>query len=79
MKLNIQCEAFSHRSFRIPPNVGALSAAHVPSTGLRSSITEGEPTAGAVMPWRVFAAYAAALASTGFLFVMTLTGSIHLG
>ena len=32
-----------------------------------------------VMPWGVFAAYAAALASTGFLFVMTLTGGINLG
>jgi hypothetical protein len=32
-----------------------------------------------VMPWGVFAAYAAALASTGFLFVMTLTGGIYLG
>ncbi len=32
-----------------------------------------------VMPRGVFAAYAAALASTGFLFVMTLTGGINLG
>jgi hypothetical protein len=32
-----------------------------------------------VMPWGVFVAYAAALASTGVLFVMTLTGGINLG
>ena len=31
-----------------------------------------------VMPWGVFTAYAAALASTGFLFVMALSGGIHL-
>ena len=45
------------------------------------SLSEMKPMPGieAVMPWGVFAAYAAALASTGFLFVMTLTGGIYLG
>ncbi len=32
-----------------------------------------------VMPWGVFAAFAAALASTALLLVVTLTGGIHLG
>ncbi len=31
------------------------------------------------VPWGVFAAYAVALASTAFLFVMALTGGIYLG
>jgi hypothetical protein len=31
------------------------------------------------VPWGVFAAYVAALASTAFLFVMALTGGIYLG
>ena len=40
-----------------------------------------KPVAGIedVMPWGVFVAYAAALASTGSLFVMTLTRGINLG
>ncbi len=32
-----------------------------------------------VMPWGVFAAYAVTLASTGFLFVLALTGGIYVG
>lgn len=45
------------------------------------SLSEMTPVPGIeeVMPWGVFAAYAAALTSTGFLFVMALTGGIHLG
>lgn len=31
-----------------------------------------------VMPWRLFTAFAAAIASAGFLFVMVSTGGIHL-
>jgi hypothetical protein len=44
-------------------------------------LSEMKPVPGIeeVMPWGVVAAYAAALASTGFLFVMTLTGGINLG
>lgn len=67
---------FSHRSFRIPMNAGRPSA--LPAS-LRTSAAEGAPALHAVMPWGVFAAYAAALATTGFLFVMALTGGIHLG
>ncbi len=32
-----------------------------------------------VMPWPLFTAFAAAMVSVGFLFVMALTGGIHLG
>jgi hypothetical protein len=44
---------------------------------LRSIAPEMRPVSGEVS-WGVFAAYAAALASTGFLFAMALTGGIHL-
>jgi hypothetical protein len=45
------------------------------------SLSEMKPVPGIedVMPWGVFVAYVAALASTGFLFVMTLTRGIDLG
>jgi hypothetical protein len=45
------------------------------------SLSKTKPVPGIeeVTPWGVFAAFAAALASAGFLFVMTLTGGINLG
>ncbi|MGA9089334.1 MAG: hypothetical protein WB420_09535 [Bradyrhizobium sp.] len=45
------------------------------------SLSEMKPVPGIeeVMPWGVFAALAAALASTAFLFVMTFTGGIYPG
>lgn len=82
MNLNIVCsgeKTFSHLSFRTRLNMAPLSAPPAPSDGPRRSSAESEPANYAVMPWGVLAAYAVALASTGFLFVMALTGGIYLG
>ncbi len=49
-----------------PPNAPTASSIRMPE------IEE-------VMPWGVFAAYGVTLASTGFLFVMALTGGLNLG
>ena len=59
---------------RLPSAPTASSIRH------QTSLSEMRPVPGIedVMPWGVFVAYAAALASTGFLFVMTLTGGINL-
>jgi hypothetical protein len=71
-------EAISlRRSFHIPLDAGLSSAPPDQSIRLRSSAPDMKPVSGEVS-FRVFAAYAAALASTGFLFVMALTGGIHL-
>jgi hypothetical protein len=80
MKLDVLCRgetASSKRSFHIPLSAGLPSAPPAPSIMLRSSAPEVKPVSGEVS-CGVFAAYAAALASTGFLFVMALTGGIHL-
>ena len=80
MKPDVLCreEAISSkRSFRIPLNAGLSSAPPAPSIRLRGSAPETKAVSGEVS-CGVFAAYAAALASTGFLFVMALTGGIHL-
>lgn len=47
----------------------------------QASIVEVKPVVGIerAVPWGLFAAFAAALASTGVLFVMALTGGIYLG
>ena len=65
------------RSFHVPPDAELASAPPAQSIRLRSRAPEMKPVSGEVS-FRVFAAYAAALASTGFLFVMALTGGIHL-
>ena len=59
-----------------PPNAPTAS-----SIRHQRRLSEMKPVPGIeeVMPWGVFAAYAAALASTGFLFAMTLTRGINLG
>jgi len=67
----------SERSFHNPLNAGHPSAPPASSISLRSSAPDMKPVSGEVSG-RVFAAYAAALAITGFLFVMALTGGIHL-
>ncbi len=80
MKLDVLCRGeatSSKRSFHIPLNAGLPSAPPAQSIRLRSSAPEMKPVSGEVS-CGVFAAYAAALASTGFLFVMALTGGIHL-
>jgi hypothetical protein len=59
-----------------PPNApAAFSIRH------QSSLSEMKLVPGIeeVMPWGVFAAYAATLASTGFLLVIALTGGFYLG
>jgi len=82
MKLNIPGKGqgyLSERSLEILLSAEFPGAVAVPSIGTQRSALEIEPVSGGVMPWRVFAAYAVALASTGFLLVMALTGGIHLG
>ena len=84
MKLNVLCQGegdFSGQSPHIPPNPSFPNALAASSIRHQRSLSEMKPVPGIeeVMPWGVFAAYAAALASTGFLFVMALTGGIHLG
>jgi hypothetical protein len=71
---------FPHRPFHALLKAGLPnSAPAAPSTRPPMSAVEGAPLPPGVMPWGAFAAYAAALASTGFLFVMLLAGGIHLG
>lgn len=65
------------RSFHVPLDAGLAGALPAQSIRRRSSAPEMKPVSGDVS-CGVFAAYAAALASTGFLFVMALTGGIHL-
>jgi hypothetical protein len=80
MRPNILCsgEATSlKRSFHIPLDAGLSSAPPAQSIRLRSRAPEMKPVSRGVS-CQVCAAYAAALASTGFLFVMALTGGIHL-
>jgi hypothetical protein len=62
-------------------NPRLLNAPTASSIRHQRSLSEMKPVPGNedVMPWGVFVAYAAALASTGVLFVMTLTGGINLG
>lgn len=64
-----------------PPNPRFPNAATASLIRHQGSLSEMKPVPGIeeVMPWGVFAAFAAALASTAFLFVMTLTGGIYLG
>ena len=78
VKLNLRYsgkDIFVHRPVRIPLNAGLSSTS---PASLQRNTAEGAAPHG-VMPWGVFAAYAAALAGTGFLFVMALSGGIHLG
>ena len=84
MKLNVLCRGegdFSGQSPHIPPNPSFPNAPTASLIRHQRSLSEMKPVPGIeeVMPWGVFAAYAAALASTGFLFVMTLTRGINLG
>ena len=72
MKLNVYCESRSSATLK---RSDCLSTRH------QGRLSEMKPVSGIeeVMPWGVFAAYAAALASTGFLLVLALTGGIYLG
>jgi hypothetical protein len=79
MKRNILGKAEGHvsdRSLRSMLNAGFPSDPAVRSIRLQRNALQMEPVSGEVMPWGVVAAYAAALASTGFLLVMALTGGI---
>jgi hypothetical protein len=75
MQLNI----LLNRSLHVPLNEKFPSAPADSSIRSRGGVPETNPVCREVMPWGVLAAYAAALASTGFLFVMALTGGFHLG
>ena len=75
------------REMASPANYPTALNPRLPNAPTASSIryqrrlSEMKPVPGIeeVMPWGVFAAYAAALASAGFLFVLALTGGINLG
>ncbi len=72
MKLNVFCESRSSHTEDQMTSSG--------STEWRSLYHQKGGTASPeVMPWGVFAAFAVTLASTGFLFVMALTGGLNLG
>jgi hypothetical protein len=58
------------------PNVPATASTE-PYGGISKFILL--PGTEEVMSWPLFTAFAAAIASAGFLFVMALTGGIHLG
>ena len=82
MKLTVFCERRKQPSQANPVALN-LGLPKAPTTSLirhQRSPWEMKPARGIeeVMPWGVFAAYAAALASTGFLFVMALSGGIYL-
>jgi hypothetical protein len=83
MKLTVFCERTKEPSQAnpVPLNLGLPNAPTAFSIRHQRSSWETKPAPGIeeVIPWGVFAAYAAVLASTGFLFVMALSGGIHLG
>lgn len=64
-----------------PLNPRLPNALAASSNRLQGSILERTPVPAmeGAMPWGLFTAFAAALASFGFLFVMAFTGGIDLG
>jgi len=67
-----------HRSFHLPLKAGPSTPPGA-STRLPRNAAENKLAPDGIMSWPAFAAYAAALAGTGFLLVMALTRGIHLG
>lgn len=73
-------KTFRRRSRHVPMSA-RLPGAASPATSIRlrmSAAASELPPTGA-MPWGAFAAYAAALPSTGFLFLTVLTKAVRLG
>jgi len=66
----------SKRLFPSPLNAGVQTAAPAAWPQLPGGAAGMKPLSGEI-PCGVFAAYAAAIASTGFLLVMACTGGIH--